>query len=197
MVKDELYISIDVETDGPIPGANSLLSLGAAAFVPGSGRTFGDGSVEDLVDTFGINLAPLPGAAPDPRTEAWWSSQPQAWQAATVNAVEPSSAIGLFRAWVERVATERARKPACAAWPAGFDFTFVYWYLIRFGGHSPFGFQCIDLKTMAMTLQRKPFRATNKKGLPQSWKPGTRHTHVAVDDAVEQGQILMAMLRAR
>jgi len=28
----EIYISTDVETDGPIPGPNSMLSFGSAAF---------------------------------------------------------------------------------------------------------------------------------------------------------------------
>ena len=29
-------------------------------------------------------------------------------------------------------------KPVFVAYPAGFDFLFVYWYLIRFVGESPF-----------------------------------------------------------
>ena len=29
---DECYVSVDIEADGPIPGAHSMLRLGAAAF---------------------------------------------------------------------------------------------------------------------------------------------------------------------
>lgn len=29
MISDELYISVDVETSGPVPGIYSLLSIGA------------------------------------------------------------------------------------------------------------------------------------------------------------------------
>jgi hypothetical protein len=30
----EIYVSTDVETDGPIPGPHSMLSLGSAAYLP-------------------------------------------------------------------------------------------------------------------------------------------------------------------
>ena len=32
LTNDECYVSVDVESDGPIPGIHSLLSIGAAAF---------------------------------------------------------------------------------------------------------------------------------------------------------------------
>ena len=52
----EIYVSTDVETDGPIPGLNSMLSLGSAAYLPG----------KTLIDTFSANLETLPGAIADP-----------------------------------------------------------------------------------------------------------------------------------
>ena len=45
----EVYVSTDVEADGPIPGPNSMLSLGSVALRA-------DGS---LVDEFTVNLQPL------------------------------------------------------------------------------------------------------------------------------------------
>ena len=33
-IKQEVYVSVDVETDGPIPGPHSMLSLGAVAMLP-------------------------------------------------------------------------------------------------------------------------------------------------------------------
>jgi len=35
-------------------------------------------------------------------------------------------------------------KPVFVGYPAGFDFLFVYWYLIRFTGESPFSFSALD-----------------------------------------------------
>jgi hypothetical protein len=58
---NEIYISTDVEADGPIPGPNSMLSFASAAYLPD----------KTLVSTFAANLELLPGAAGDPRTMKW------------------------------------------------------------------------------------------------------------------------------
>ena len=51
------------------------------------------------------------------------------------------------------------------AYPAGFDFLFVYWYLIHFVGRSPFSFSALDMKTYAAALLKLPYRnATNETG---------------------------------
>jgi hypothetical protein len=53
----EIYLSVDVEADGPIPGPYSMLSFGIAAF-----------SLDKvLLGTFTRTLEPLPGAAQHPR----------------------------------------------------------------------------------------------------------------------------------
>ncbi|HKX30422.1 MAG TPA: exonuclease, partial [Blastocatellia bacterium] len=49
---DEIYVSTDVETDGPIPGIHSMLSFGSAAYR----------ADKTLVETFTANLELLPGA---------------------------------------------------------------------------------------------------------------------------------------
>jgi hypothetical protein len=42
----EIYVSTDVETDGPIPGPNSMLSFGSAAYT----------AQKELIGTFSANL---------------------------------------------------------------------------------------------------------------------------------------------
>src|ERR1700738_31646 len=60
----EIYLSIDVEADGPIPGPYSMLSFGIAAF-----------SIDKvLLGTFTRNLELLPGASQHPRVMQWWNS---------------------------------------------------------------------------------------------------------------------------
>lgn len=51
--KTEIYVSTDVEADGPIPGINSMLSFGSAAYL----------ADKTLVGTFTVNLQTLPGQA--------------------------------------------------------------------------------------------------------------------------------------
>ena len=67
----EIYVSTDVEADGPIPGPNSMLSFGSAAYL----------ADKSLVGTFEANLETLSGAQGDARTMEWWKGQPEAWQA--------------------------------------------------------------------------------------------------------------------
>jgi hypothetical protein len=81
-------------------------------------------------------------------------------------------------------------------YPAAFDFSFVYWYLTEFGGENPFGYSAIDVKTYAMALLRKPYRACGKQSMPPEWFDPVRHTHVALDDAIEQGRLFCNMLKA-
>ena len=71
---DEIYVSTDVEADGPIPGPNSLLSLGSVALR----------ADKTVLGEFSVNLLPLrrcPGvrvAAPQFEKETLqkpWASQ--------------------------------------------------------------------------------------------------------------------------
>lgn len=186
MSKREIYISIDIEADGPIPGQNSMLSLGAAAFLPEN---------PDPVASFSRNLGVLPEASPDPDTLKWWESQPEAWEACRDHSESPDFVMKNFRNWIEAVSQQHDAKPVCVAYPAGFDFMFVYWYLIKFTGKSPFSFSCIDIKTYAMSMLKKGYRDCSKKGMPKRWFSDAPHTHRAVDDAVEQGKLFMNMLK--
>lgn len=178
----EIYVSTDIETDGPIPGRNSMLSFASAAF----------NSSGAMVGTFTVNLATLPDAIPDPDTMAWWDGQPEAWRASRVDPRDPAEAMGDYRAWLDGL----PGKPVFVGYPAAFDFMFVYWYLVRFAGRSPFSHSALDLKSFAMAVLGTEFRGTSKRTMPKEWFGAARHTHVALDDAIEQGELWFAMRRA-
>ncbi|MDP3439278.1 MAG: exonuclease [Azonexus sp.] len=178
----EIYVSTDVETDGPIAGKHSMLSLGSAAYT----------ADKQLLGTFSVNFDPLPGATPDPKTMAWWATQPAAWAACRQNAEAPRLAIPRYLAWVKAL----PGKPVFVAYPSAFDFPFVYWYRMEFAGENPFGYSVIDIKTYAMAMLRQPYRACGKQSMPAEWLDPAPHTHVALDDAIEQGNLFCNMLRA-
>src|SRR3569623_2366405 len=90
--RQEVYVSVDIEVDGPIPGPHSMLSLASAAFLPD----------KTLVSTFSVNLEILPGAGADPRTMEWWEQLPEAWQASRS---DPQPPVTAMRAYVEWLAT--------------------------------------------------------------------------------------------
>jgi hypothetical protein len=81
------------------------------------------------------------------------------------------------------------------AYPAGYDFMFMYWYMIRFAGRSPFSFSALDIKTYAMAMLKLPYRETVKGNMPRRWFSDAKHSHVALDDAIEQGNLFIAMLQ--
>ena len=177
----EMYISTDVETDGPIPGPNSMLSFGSAAYT----------ADKRLVSTFSANLELLAGAAGDPKTMEWWATQPEAWNATRTDLRGPDEAMPAYVKWIKGL----PGKPVFVAYPAGFDFLFVYWYLIRFAGESPFSHSALDMKTLAMALLNKDYRDSTKRNMPRHWFDDLPHTHVALDDAIEQGALFCNMLK--
>lgn len=177
----EIYISTDIETDGPIPGPYSMLSIGSAAYT----------ADKTLVATFSANLETLPGAQAHPKTAEWWATQPEAWAACRKDLEAPEAAMLRYVSWLKSL----DGKPVFVAYPAGFDFTFVYWYLIKFVGDSPFSHSALDVKSFAMALLKADFRQSTKRNMPKRWFDNLPHSHVALDDAIEQGAMFCNMLK--
>jgi hypothetical protein len=110
----EIYVSTDVETDGPIPGVYSMLSFGSAAYL----------ADKTLIAIFEANLETLPEASAHPKTMEWWQSQPEAWRACRENPQPPAVIMPRYLRWLK----ELPGQPVFVAYPVVFDFTFVYWY---------------------------------------------------------------------
>ena len=187
----EIYISLDVETDGKICGLSSMLSLGAAAVAWDREKR-----QWDISSTFSANLVPLPNCTQDADTMKFWSDNPVAWKTATSNQREAALVMQDFRSWLCDIGRKWNRRAVAVGAPAAFDFPFVRYYLIRFTGtDEPFRHSCLDTKSIASTLLKLPYYASSKSSYPKSWSADKLpHTHVAVDDAVEQGYMLARMI---
>ena len=181
MRHQEIYISTDVEADGPIPGINSMLSFGSAAYL----------ADKSLLGTFTANLEVLPGATPDPKTMEWWKTQNQAWEACRKDIQPPEKAMKDYLKWLKSL----PGRTVFVGYPASYDFMFVYWYLIRFTGESPFSHSALDIKTFAMAMMKTGYRESTKKNMPKKWFDALPHSHRALDDALEQGALFCNMLR--
>ncbi len=184
------YVSIDVETTGPIPGPYSLLSLGAAAFAESDGS---------LISTFSVNFETLHGAKTDPETMKWWSMKPIEWSRARERPEDPEMALHKFCRWLQQL----PGNAICVAQPTTFDFMFLHWYLIFFLGKNPFGFVAVDMQSHIMGALNARQYKTPYQDLPESWTAlpdglfDGLIPHVAVDDAIMQGHCFMQMIRAR
>jgi len=183
---DEIYVSVDIESDGPIPGDNSMLSIGSAAYAE-SGL---------LISTFSANIMPLQAAVQNPVTMDFWSKQPKAWEELQKERLAPGIVMHQYLAWLQKLSTDPDTTLVFVAYPAVFDFAYVHWYLIHFVGIDPFGFSALDLKTYAMATLNLKFSQTYKSNMPKEWLNRNHPPHVALADAIEQGEMFFAIRQA-
>lgn len=171
---DEIYIVIDIEADGPVPGQYSMLSIGAVA-------TTG----KEEVGIFSAQLLPLKGASQHQATMEWWKSQPEAWKAATENQKPPQQVMQDFCEWLKGF----DGKLIVTAHPIGFDYSFVSWYLWKYINENPFADSNgavvnLDIASFVSgSLHLKVSDSTRTK-MPEMLKKGMpEHNHNALDDA--------------
>jgi hypothetical protein len=183
----EIYISADIETDGPVPGKYSMLSFGLAAVATYDGR-----SVERL----------------DARAHAaYWELRPVTEsfdpEALSVNGLDrnrlrrtgqaPADAMRAASDWVSAVAADC--KPVLVAYPVAFDWLFLHWYFEMYAGGSPFGHgSCLDIRSLYVGASGSTFAGSSKRHIPKRLQPRAAHTHHALDDAIEQGQLFVNIL---
>ena len=181
----EIYVSVDVETDGPCPGLNSMLSIGAAALDPAKGI-----GLDAIVGQFSANVVQLPGAKPDPITTKWWEERPEIWELCRRDAQDPAAVFGRFAEWLDGLP-----RVVFVGYPLAFDFSFVHYYLHRFAGRNPFGYRTVDVGSYAMAVLGGGYDETATRNWPEHWFDRTLpHTHVAIEDAVEQGVMFLRIL---
>ena len=194
-MKQHTYISIDIEADGRTPGLNSMLQFGAAAFQypPKGGR-----DPRKPVGTFKANLELLPGATQSPNTMAWWNTQGNAYQNTRIDTRPPEEVMPEFVAWVRSFSS-----PVIIGYPVTYDFGWIHWYTTAFGGladdeRCPFGFQGLDIKTLAAERLGVTYKSATKRNMPRHWFEGAPpHTHDGLDDAIGQGILFINIMRDR
>jgi DNA polymerase III epsilon subunit-like protein len=177
----DLYFSCDVETDGPIPGSYSLVSLGLCLAGSFDGRRFT--ALSPDADTFYRELKPI--------SERWDAAAPAVSGLTREHLLdrgaEPAEAMRECAAWVKGVAA--GSRPVLVCYPLTFDASFLHWYFVEFnGGVDPFGFSShLDMKTMYQTKARSLIsRSTRSSMPPHLLESPYPHTHNALDDAKGQ-----------
>lgn len=170
----EIYVIVDIEADGPVPGLYSMLSIAAVAT-----------TADSEVSSFYRTVLPCEGASQDPDTMQWWQRQPQAWEEVNTNAEDPEKVMKDFCTWVHGLGAI----PIFVAHPVALDYTFVSWYLQKFAHEDPFR----NEKNVTRTLDLRSFVAgkfgftlnqAHRKNLPDKLKVGMPdHSHKAIDDA--------------
>ncbi|MBM3230482.1 exonuclease [Candidatus Pacearchaeota archaeon] len=193
----EIYISTDIEANGPIPGEYSMLSLGSVAI--------GDDGV--ILGQFYRKLKTLPNSKEHPQTMSFWDKNKEAYAEATSNPENPEKVMNDYANWLEDLKKKHNKEIHFLAYPATWDFMFVSWYLIKLvkrytTNHFldiPLGHAGIDIKSFSMAQLKKPYSESGTSKMPKRWlidkgKKG-RLAHKAIDDALEQGLLFIRMLK--
>lgn len=160
-----------------------MLSFGVAAFDIN----------KKIHSTFTKNINVLPGASQHPDNMKFWASFPREYEETRVNMVSPEQAMKELKAWLTNI--KKLGKPVFCAWPTRFDLRFIDYYSWRFLNEGMLGLGAMDIKSFACATTRLPYYKTTKKFLPAHWYPDMEHTHVAIDDAIEQGMLFINILR--
>ncbi|MCK1513746.1 3'-5' exonuclease [Bradyrhizobium sp. 190] len=169
--KREVFVSVDVETAGPIPGEFSLLSIGAC-------------SIYEPEKTFACELKPI-NANFDPKAlEVSGLSLDELARTGLM----PSNAMRTFSHWLLTLA-RRNETLVFVGFNAPFDWSFVNYYFHRFTGSNPFGFTALDIKALYMGATGCRWSDTRSSRIAEKLKPALAGTHDALRDALYQAEI--------
>ncbi|PZF93606.1 3'-5' exonuclease [Micromonospora deserti] len=177
----ELYVAVDVEADGPLPGPYSMISLGMAV----AGRP-------EL--TFYTELKPIS----DEYVPAALAVSGLDRERLLREAPTAEEAMRAAKRWVDGLRS--VGRPVFLAAPAVWDGMFVHWYFTRFTGHSPFGAtgSGVDLRSYWMGLTGCEWAQTRQDAIKQELGlTAVPHTHHAGEDAAELAQVFDAARRRR
>jgi hypothetical protein len=181
----DIYISGDIEADGPIPGRFSMLAFGLVVAATFDGRVFTPRNSSQ--QTFYRELKPIsedyePAALKAARLDR---------EALVRDGAEPAAAMRDAAGWVAaRAAEAGGARPVLVGYPVVFDWMFIHWYFLRYAGESPFGFSgALDIKTIYQQKAQVTLDLAGRNDLPDELRASHPHTHNALDDAIEQAEI--------
>lgn len=173
----ELYISVDVEAAGPVPPTYSMLSVGAVV-------------IDSPESTFYVEIQPINSQFVAAAMEVVGRTLDEFQKSGK----PPRDAMTAFRDWI--AAAARNAKPVFVGFNGTFDWAFVNFYFQEYLGENPFGIGGIDIKSFYMGLSGCGWKDTKSSKIPSRFKGKSRHTHNALDDAIEQAEMFRRM-RAR
>ena len=176
MHPDELYVSVDVETSGPIPGEYSLLSIGACL-------------VAQPETSIYLELQPdSPKHDPEALAVSGLSLEKLEREGLT-----PQQAMLTFDQWLKS-SCQTGQKVIFVGLNAPFDWSFVNYYFHKYLETNPFGFTAIDMKAYFMGAVGCSWQETKSSKMTAALKPLSEPNHNALDDARFQAELFALML---
>jgi ribonuclease T len=182
--KSTVYVSVDVEASGPIPGEYSLLSIGACIV----------GREDEKISRFYVELKPISDNFVQEALDVTGFSIEHLKQ----NGTDPLHAMKQFDSWLNAITNGGKLKPVFVAYPVGFDWSFVNYYFHKYLKFNPFGVSGIDIKSVWLGKTNQKWHKISKQSILRALKiADLEHTHNALDDAIEQSRIFKGILESR
>lgn len=169
--KHEIFLSVDVETSGPIPGEYSMLTIGAC-------------NVDNPEQVFSCALKPISLNADPKAMEVTGLSL----EKLADEGLRPEVAMQQFRVWVADVAGNDGT-PVFVGLNAPFDWSFVNYYFHRYLQSNPFGFAALDIKALYMGATGSSWADTRSSQMAARLLPKSRGDHQALHDAQYQAEL--------
>ncbi len=173
----EIYLSFDVEANGPIPVEYAMVSLGACNITATEKRFYRvlkpttDNYTERAITTHQITL-----------------------ERAKSEGVEPQVAMKEFAEWVGQVCGPGDR-PVLVSF-GEFDYMFLKYYLVKYGYPELGGPNWLDMKSYAAGMLKCAWSETKKSELrKKGFVTRKEHTHNALDDAIEQAELFQLFFK--
>jgi DNA polymerase III epsilon subunit-like protein len=172
----EVYICVDIESAGPVPGDYSLLSIGAC-------------TIFEPQQSFYIELKPINHKL----TEEASAIHQLSLERLKKEGASPRKAFTRFEEWLKGQAGA-SQQPIFVAFNAPFDWMFINYYFLHYLGHNPFGHAAIDIKAFYMGLAGVPWSETSWRYISPKYVTAEHLTHHALQDALDQADIFKKML---
>lgn len=168
----ELFVSVDVETAGPVTPTYSLLSIGACLCDDPELTFFtevcpiNDRFQPEAMEINGLDFERLKRTAPDPRT-----------------------AMRAFAEWVIRFAGE-GFQPVMTGLAIAFDWSFLAYYFDTYNdGVNPFHRSPVDVKSLYLGNNGGTWDSTRSSQIDKVLAPSLRGNHHPVVDAQYQAEL--------
>ncbi|MEH6689382.1 MAG: 3'-5' exonuclease [Halopseudomonas sabulinigri] len=175
-MNEELYVSVDVETSGPVPGIYSLLSIGACL-------------VSEPNHSIYLELQP-DGVKHDPEAVAVTGLDLCKLER---EGLSPQVAMLRLEQWLTQLCSVD-QKVVFLGLNAPFDWSFINYYFHKYLGANPFGFTALDMKAYYMGVTGCRWRETKSSQMTARFNPQSAPNHNALDDARFQGELFSLML---
>jgi DNA polymerase III alpha subunit (gram-positive type) len=172
----EVFISVDVETSGPIVAEYSMLALGACL-------------VASPKVSFSVMLKPISKKVVAEALAVTGLSLEQADE----DGLSPEVGMAQFKEWIAEQVPKDAT-PVFVGLNAPFDWSFVNYYFHRFCGNNPFGFTALDIKALFMGATGCAWHDTKSSAIAELVHPTLVGDHNALHDAQYQAELFRLVM---